>query len=333
MLFLTDLEPIDKRYTKQWKTWIPEMFREQGISDILEISADSMEFKRGEFLDINRTNIYKSKQIIKLAELFDHDIIKSGDKFLFYDGWHYGVTALKYMAQLQNIDIDIYSIWHAGSYDPWDFTSTSGLGYWARHNETGWMTANTKMFVATKYHKNLICSGRDVEPSKIIVTGLPFKFDYVDKYDITKKENIVVFPHRISKEKSPEVFDELAKRMSLYGYKFVKTMEVTKNKDEYYELLSRSKVTFSANLQETWGIGTFEALSLGNIPLLPNRLSYTEMYNRAFLYNNIDEIDNRLIDFIDNYQYYLSRIQLNYNYIKENYTENSVKCMVKEMFS
>jgi hypothetical protein len=57
------------------------------------------------------------------------------------------------------------------------------------------------------------------------------------------------------------------------------------------------------------------------------------MYNRAFLYNNIDEIDNRLIDFIDNYQYYLSRIQLNYNYIKENYTENSVKCMVKEMFS
>ena len=50
--------------------------------------------------------------------------------------------------------------------------------------------------------------------------------------DTIIKENLIVFPHRLDKEKCPEVFDSLAKQLP--EYKFVKTLEVTKNKKEYY---------------------------------------------------------------------------------------------------
>jgi len=66
-------------------------------------------------LDINQTNIWKAEQVIKIAKLFQDQKIKPNDKFLLLDGWHFGITALKYMSQLNNIPVGIYAYWHAGT--------------------------------------------------------------------------------------------------------------------------------------------------------------------------------------------------------------------------
>jgi hypothetical protein len=50
-------------------------------------------------------------------------------------------------------------------------------------------------------------------------------------------------------------------------------------KEEYHTLLGESKMVFSANLQETLGISCYEGAVVGAIPLVPDRLSYTEMYD------------------------------------------------------
>ena len=55
-------------------------------------------------------------------------------------------------------------------------------------------------------------------------------------------------------------------------------------KDEYHNILGEAKIVFSANLQETLGISAYEGALVGAIPMVPDRLSYTEMYDDDFKY-------------------------------------------------
>ena len=65
---------------------------------------------------------------------------------------------------------------------------------------------------------------------------------------------------------------------------FVVAQEQNLTKDEYHMLLSRSKIVFSANQQETLGISCYEGALVGALPMVPDRLSYTEMYLDDFKY-------------------------------------------------
>ena len=75
-------------------------------------------------------------------------------------------------------------------------------------------------------------------------------------------------------------------------------MEVTNNKKEYYELLSKAKIVFSASKQETFGIGTVEAMMLGAMPVVPNKLSYIELYDSLFRYENLSEAKDKIRTFM-----------------------------------
>ena len=66
---------------------------------------------------------------------------------------------------------------------------------------------------------------------------------------------------------------------------FAQERELTKN--EYHNLLGRAKMIFSANLQETLGISWYEGLLVDCIPMVPDRLSYSEMANLEFKYLSI----------------------------------------------
>ena len=49
-------------------------------------------------------------------------------------------------------------------------------------------------------------------------------------------------------------------------------------------MLGEAKLVFSANLQETLGISCYEGAIVDAIPMVPDRLSYTEMYFDTFKY-------------------------------------------------
>jgi hypothetical protein len=49
-------------------------------------------------------------------------------------------------------------------------------------------------------------------------------------------------------------------------------------------LLGEAKIVFSANLQETLGISCYEGTIVDAIPMVPDRLSYNEMYYDGFKY-------------------------------------------------
>lgn len=342
MIYLLTLEPLETRYTGQWKRWIADDLKNAGL-EFEEIDGTintNSTTNSTNFLDPNYTNVWKSDQISKISKLFSENKIKENDIFLFYDAWHYGVIALRYMSILNKIPVKIYGMWHAGSYDPHDLLGQLDKDEKLLDFEETLFQNIDKSFVATHFHKSLINKGLKTGCeyfkyyNKIKVTGFPYHFDELDKYKIPydQKEDIVVFPHRLSKEKNPDFL----RRIEPYiKGKVIFCQEEKLSKDEYHKLLAKSKIVFSASDQETWGLGTFEGLYLGCVPVIPIKLSYKEMYNTSFLYpesylNNeifflIEKINKILAEYPN--EKYIKLMEENIWSLKKEYclTDNIIK--------
>jgi glycosyltransferase involved in cell wall biosynthesis len=143
-------------------------------------------------------------------------------------------------------------------------------------------------YFASDFHIRLFGRSHKVGPvgNKIVRTGWPMEYmkDTLKKYSGIGKRNLILFPHRIAPEKQPEIFRDLAQ--SLPEYQFVVCQDKQLNKDEYHSLLGQAKMVFSANTQETLGISPYEGVLVGAMPLVPDRLSYTEMYDDVWKYDS-----------------------------------------------
>ena len=120
--------------------------------------------------------------------------------------------------------------------------------------------------------------------------------DILKPFKGMKKRDLILFPHRIAPEKQVEIFRDLATHLPQYEFVVCQDQQLTKN--EYHKLLGEAKMVFSANLQETLGISCYEGAVVGAIPMVPDRLSYTEMYFDLFKY------DSRWTDSWDAYNVY-----------------------------
>jgi hypothetical protein len=308
-LYIISLEKIESRYTTQWYNYWKKEFSKVFNVEYIDGKDIEQTIKKGAFLDFNTTNIYKAQQIEKIAVLFNENKIKNDDIFLFMDGWHYGITALKYMIQLNNINVKIFAYFHAGSWDKFDRITQAGFRKWATFDECAWFNALDGSFVSTNFHKKLILDffNGNIPKNKLHVVGFPMNWrketnvarDFKHFSDDLFKKDIVVFPHRLDKEKQPGKFEWLKKQLPDFTY--IRTMDEKRTKEEYYKILQQAKISFSASLQETFGIGTVEALMLGAIPIVPYRLSYVELYERQFLYKDLYEARNKIRYFIKNY--------------------------------
>jgi len=226
------------------------------------------------------------------------------------------------------IDAKIAGMWHAGSYDPQDFLGRLIKDKsWSYNFERSLYHAIDYNFFATQFHIDLFWKtiipiqgnwsqtmlDHEIVRNKIVRTGLPLTFlpDVLEPYKHIEKEDIILFPHRLAPEKQPEIFRDLAVRMP--QYKFIVAQDSQLSKDEYHKLIAKSKIVFSANLQETLGISPYEGTLLGALPLLPNRLSYCEQYPLEFLYDSALTTD--FDTYLDNQQKLMDII----NHMMENY--------------
>jgi len=290
-IILVPIEPLDARYSIQWLAWFTKVITEDSRFDLIVVDPEPLttDIESGAFLDVVGTNYYKAAQIQELCKLIYAGTITEDDTILLLDGWFPGVEALAYMRDGLQRNFKIAGCFHAGTYDASDFISKMGMGVWGEDLENCWFSMYDSVFVATEYHKDLICYNRKVNPYKIHVTGFPIYFDSSNhkKWD---KRKIVVFPHRLTQDKQPHLFDELAHLLAgeFPDWLFIKTQEGRRSKEDYYELLSRSSIAVSFALHENWGIGMQESLFSGCIPIVPNRLSYMEMYPRLYRYNDFE---------------------------------------------
>ncbi len=302
-VFLIDLEAVETRYTGQWKSHVPDLLRKAGhnvqiISGPTDIPSATTP---GAFLNFGGTNIYKSAQVEQMGRLFCNGAVHPGDHFIFTDAWHPGIINLKYMSELLNISVKIHALWHAGSYDPQDFLGRLiGDAPWVRHAEKSFFSAIDYNYFATNFHiemflRNLfglenpwieddVAESLAGENPKIVRTGWPMEYmeDTLVQYQNMSKRDLILFPHRIAPEKQVEIFRDLKEHLPQYEFVVCQDQQLTKN--EYHNLLGEAKLVFSANLQETLGISCYEGAVVDAIPMVPDRLSYTEMYYDTFKY-------------------------------------------------
>lgn len=294
-VFLVDLEAVETRYTGQWKAHVPKLLEEHGhdvyvIAGPHDIPAATTP---GAFLNFGGTNIYKANQVEQMARLFTEGRVAKGDHFIFTDAWHPGIINLKYMSELLGIPVTIHALWHAGSYDPQDFLGRLiGDAPWVRFAEKSFFHAIDHNYFATDFHIEMFYGnllgmnytpGQEVWKEKVIRTGWPMEYmpDTIIPHQ-AKKRDLILFPHRIAPEKQVEIFKDLA--LALPEYEWVVCQEQNLTKDEYHTLLGQAKMVFSANLQETLGISMYEGALADAIPLVPDRLSYSEMYAEIWKY-------------------------------------------------
>jgi hypothetical protein len=298
-VFLVDLEAVETRYTGQWKTHVPALLQKAGHN--VQIIAGPEDIPSattpGAFLNFGGTNIYKSSQVEQMGRLFCSGSVRAGDHFIFTDAWHPGIINLKYMSKLLGIPVITHGLWHAGSYDPQDFLGRLvGDTPWVRHAEKSFYHAFDHNYFATEFHTEMFCKNlleyvnsdvvRQFAPTKIVRTGWPMEYmdGILTAYKNMPKRDLIVFPHRIAPEKQVEIFRDLKNHLPQYEFVICQDQQLTKN--EYHNLLGEAKLVFSCSLQETLGIGCYEGALVDAIPMVPDRLSYTEMYYDIFKYDS-----------------------------------------------
>lgn len=335
-VYIVDLESIPTRYTCEWKSHLPKLLEEHGheiyvIDGPHDLPSNTTP---GMFLNFAATNIYKAAQVEKFSRLFSENRIKDGDYFLFTDAWHPGVINLRYMADLLGIKIKIGGLWHAGSYDKWDgLGRLIGAKPWVRHAEKSFFAAIDHNYFATDFHIDMFCANllndglcenpwaaEDkadmIAEGKIVRSGWPMEYMplVLAPFKNLEKRDLILFPHRIAPEKQLDIFKNLAK--ALPQYEWIVCQEEQLTKDEYHILLGEAKIVFSANLQETLGISMYEGALVGAIPMVPDRLSYHEMFDDTWRYpskwtesfesylHHKECVCNMIIEYMDNYNEY-----------------------------
>jgi hypothetical protein len=293
----------------------------------------------GAFLNFGGTNIYKASQIEQMGRLFCNGAVHPGDHFIFTDAWHPGIINLKYMSELLGIPVTTHGLWHAGSYDPQDFLGRLiGDAPWVRHAEKSFFHAFDHNYFATQFHIELFCENllgytpaKELYDTKIVRTGWPMEYmeDTLLMYKNMKKRDLILFPHRIAPEKQVDIFRDLKDHLPQYEFVICQEQQLTKN--EYHNLLGEAKMVFSANLQETLGISWYEGAVVDAIPLVPDRLSYSEMALDTFKYpskwtESYDtytvyrpDLCRVIIEHMDNYKTRLPSLNKQVDILKENF--------------
>lgn len=164
------------------------------------------------------------------------------------------------------------------------------------------------------------------QKSQVIYPGI--YFNRIDRMKVGKTEHRVkriVWNHRWEHDKNPEeFFDVLSKladdgtdfELSVLGQHFInqpQCFEAARKKfgdriihygfqvsvEEYYRCLADGDIVVSTALHEFFGISVLEAVRAGCLPVLPNRLSYPELFNECYLYED-GGLYERLHDLLNN---------------------------------
>lgn len=286
-LWLFDIEPHPQRYTAEWQQHLPQQLQSAMARaskpwklQVVHGVSTSGGTSPGGFFDFAETNIYKAEQVARFAQSVKQAKVKKGDRVLFTDAWHPGVIHARYMSDLLQLGLSIDVMWHAGSYDWFDLLGQRvKKKLWSYNFERSLFEAADRNLFATQFHWKLfqrVIKPRSKASARVVGWPMEYLGPMLSGSAKSHPKDTILFPHRMSKEKQPDVLKQLQPHLSGIRVVFAQAQVLTK--PQYHQELARAVAIFSANKQETLGIGVFEGLLCGAVPIVPNRLSYPEMY-------------------------------------------------------
>jgi glycosyltransferase involved in cell wall biosynthesis len=263
----------------------------------------------GELLDDKR---YIAGQQSLIKNLINSDPVS---KILFLDFFNLGFDLLRYFHEQQGHKCKYGALLHGGSFLKNDLYSWN----WLKSFELAWFNSYDQIYVPSCFFANSIPY---IFKKKIRV--FPWGLDSFRSLKSNNNKTMnVVFPHRLNKDKGIDEFLKIVSRMPSTKFyvtspqkemflkinPYFKKLSRYKNiiflfgqsADEHRNVLLNSKIILSCAKQENFGYAVMKATASGCIPVLPNRLCYSEFFDNKFLYNNVTEAV-RLINFYLNKQ-------------------------------
>lgn len=316
ILWYVGLEAYESRYTLQLTDWNVRAFKQLGVKYelVTSIVKTCSNISVGQVLDATGRSLHALSQIQQLLVYLREGIVTGDDTIFFEDMFHPGIEALPYL--LDQLPASkrpkIFVRCLAQTIDPDDFVHVTGMARWMRNTEQSILKFVDGVFVAShEMLSHMTIAGWDC---KAVVTGLPFGRDevrsranYFPSGDrstwLARREPSVVFAARTDQEKQPEFFLELARTWDEVKYGPVEfvvacgkqlssnrpaivdairssnvTVHENLTKNEYYYLLTKSRVLFNCALQDWVSNTVSEADALGCNVLYPAYRSFPEVF-------------------------------------------------------
>lgn len=273
--------PANMRYQQWWFIRIPDELAKQGfiVETLGKYSLTGTEkANRAMFSPIKTAIEFETIQINHFLELDlrEDDILFLAD--ISFPGIFSNVLFHKRPKRM-------FAFCHA--------TSLNILDYFAEDHQIKFPieSAHSKMFdaifIGSNYHEDKL------RWSNTLVTRLPYppfrySFDSEKKYDIVS----------VSRPTPQKVDDEVEKLVEEHFNTEIIRKEFDSWSD-YYSFLSQSKVLLITSKEETFGYQIIDAIISGCIPLAPNKFSYPELLDRMYLYDNREELLERIEEGLD----------------------------------
>jgi hypothetical protein len=129
-------------------------------------------------------------------KLFDSKNLKNTEKILFIDFFSPGLDMLKYIISIKNQSIKLGSLLHGGTFVPGDLYQWP----WLSKSEDVWFEFFDTIYVPSKYTKSLIPNYKNK------IKALSWGMDHIKNIQSNKKNNTVLFPHRLEDDKGIDNF-------------------------------------------------------------------------------------------------------------------------------
>lgn len=310
------LESYESRYTLQLTDWATRTMKRRGINYISvpgNTIDDSKAISVGQVLDAHGRSYFSMSQMMTLVQMMRNGVVTGEDIIFFEDMFQPGIESLPYIMN-QIPEKDRPKVWVrclAQSIDPDDFVHVWGMAPWMSKYEhmvndfvTGVLASNEEMvahmkiagWTAPLYNISGLTFDRDEVRSR--VSHIPEWRD---------RDNRIVFAARFDQEKQPDFFMDIVESETSWPTNNVEfailqggplrsnnpkyvhrarqleaegKLKIFENlkKNEYYEILAKSRVLFNCALQDWVSNTVSEADALECNVLFPAYRSFPETF-------------------------------------------------------
>jgi len=309
-IFYLPLEAYRERYTKQLRDWTLSCFQRRGVAyqEVLGDSAEETLVQTGVVLDAHRRSQYALTQMAFLVGLLQTGVVSSQDVIYLQDMFHPGYEALPYIFEQTHVWPRIFLRNWAQSIDPDDFTFS--MRRWMRLYEMLVDRSAAGVFLASMCQVEM--SRLALLECPLHVVGLPFDQDEVRGHVAllacwSDRPKRILFSSRLDAEKQPHFYFDLIEyacsQQVLSEYEFAVCTSAARlrsnqagvierayalrdagklavyenlTKNDYYALLSNSRIQFNCARQDFVSFTMLEASAFGTITLAPAYKSFPE---------------------------------------------------------
>ena len=316
-IFYMGLEPYEGRYTLQLTDWTERAFKKRDIDYVIVPGTtidDSKAIVTGQVLDAHGRSYFGMSQIMNLVKMMKAGEVTSDDIVFFEDMFQPGMESLPY---IMNQSPEEYrpKVWIrclAQSIDPDDFIHVWDMNKWMNLYEqmcnefvTGVLATNEEMVAHMKvanwkapiYNISGLSFGKEEVQGRVkeikpfeertmrVVFGARwdqekqpgFFMDMIDHWQQNKRLPPVEFCICVGGplRSNNKIYIDRARQMEKEG-----TLTIYENlkKNQFYNILSDSRVLFNCALQDWTSNTVSEADSLGTNVLFPAYRTFPEVF-------------------------------------------------------